>query len=120
MVEDNLINQKVTVSILKNIGITADIANNGVEAVAACENKDYELILMDIQMPEMDGLEATEKILSKYDDLPKNPPVILAMTANVLEKSKNDCRAVGMKGFITKPVAPKELITNLEKWLKDV
>ena len=117
VVEDNLINQKVTVSILKNVGITADIANNGVEAVAACEKKDYELILMDIQMPEMDGLEATEKILTQYDDVAKKPPVILAMTANVLEKSKNDCRAVGMKGFITKPVAPKELIVNLEKWL---
>ncbi len=118
VVEDNLINQKVTASILKNVGIDADIASNGVEAVNACKKKDYQLILMDVQMPEMDGLEATEKILASYDDLPKKPPVILAMTANVLEKSKNECRAVGMKGFITKPVAPKELILNLEKWLK--
>lgn len=117
--EDNLINQKVTASILKNMGIIADIADNGLKAYEACKKKDYELILMDVQMPEMDGLEATQKILSYYDDLPKKPPVILAMTANVMERSKKDCRDVGMKGFITKPVSPVELSENLSKWLKN-
>ncbi len=117
--EDNLINQKVTASILKNMGIIPDIVENGHKAYLACKEKDYDLILMDVQMPEMDGLEATVKILSYFDDLPRKAPVILAMTANVLEKSKNECRNAGMRGFITKPVAPGELSRNLEKWLKN-
>jgi signal transduction histidine kinase/CheY-like chemotaxis protein len=115
--EDNIINQKVTASILKNMGIIPDIVENGSKALIACKEKDYDLVLMDVQMPEMDGLEATEKILSFFDDLPRKVPVILAMTANVLEKSKNECRNAGMRGFITKPVAPQELRRNLEKWL---
>jgi len=116
--EDNLINQKVTASILKNMGITPDIVANGLKAFDACKTKDYKLILMDVQMPEMDGLEATEKIFAYFNSTTKKPPIILAMTANVLEEAKNECRAVGMQGFITKPVAPDELRRNLEKWLK--
>lgn len=115
--EDNIINQKVTASILKNMGINPDVVENGLEAFEACKKKDYDVILMDVQMPEMDGLEATVKILSYFDDLPRKIPTILAMTANVLEKSKNECRKAGMKGFIAKPVAPGELRKNLEKWL---
>lgn len=117
--EDNLINQKVTTSILKNMGITPDVVENGLKAYEACKEKDYDLILMDVQMPEMDGLDATMKILSFFDDLPRKAPIILAMTANVLEKSKNECRDAGMKGFITKPVAPLELSRNLQNWLKE-
>jgi len=117
--EDNLINQKVTGSILKNMGITPDIVANGKEAVEACKNKDYELVLMDVQMPEMDGLEATEKIIEYFAvSSTRIAPVILAMTANVLEESKNDCKRVGMQGFISKPVAPMELSKNLQNWLK--
>ncbi len=116
--EDNLINQKVTGSILKNMGISPDIVANGAEAVKACKANDYDLILMDVQMPEMDGLEATEKIIEFFaDSSTRKAPVILAMTANVLEESKRDCKRVGMQGFISKPVAPTELSKNLEKWL---
>ncbi len=115
--EDNLINQKVTTSILKNMGIMPDIAQNGLKAFEACKVKDYDLVLMDVQMPEMDGLEATVKILSYFDNNDRKAPVILAMTANVLDKSKEECRIAGMKGFITKPVSPGELSKNLEKWL---
>jgi len=117
VVEDNVINQKVTTSILKNMGIIPDIAENGLVAVKACQNKDYDLILMDVQMPEMDGLEATERILKSYKNNPGKAPVILAMTANVIGESQSECRNAGMKGFITKPVAPGELSKNLEKWL---
>ncbi|MFK5856398.1 MAG: response regulator [Bacteroidota bacterium] len=115
--EDNLINQKVTASILKNMGIIPDIVVNGRKAFEACKEKDYKLILMDVQMPEMDGLEATEKIFEYFKNNSRKAPIILAMTANVLEESKNECRRVGMHGFITKPVAPGELRKNLEEWL---
>lgn len=115
--EDNLINQKVTTSILKNMGIVPEIAENGLEAYQLCIENDYDIILMDVQMPEMDGLEATVKILKLFNNTNRVPPVILAMTANVLEESKKECRNAGMKGFITKPVAPDELSRNLEKWL---
>lgn len=115
--EDNLINQKVTGSILKNMGIKPDIVANGLKALESCKTKDYDLVLMDVQMPEMDGLEATEKIFEHFKTTSGKPPVILAMTANVLEESKKECRRAGMQGFITKPVAPGELRKNLEKWL---
>ena len=115
--EDNLINQKVTASILKNMGITPDIVANGAKAFEACKLKDYKLVLMDVQMPEMDGLEATAKILDFFDGSSRTAPIILAMTANVMEESKNQCRNVGMKDFITKPVSPNELFDKLNKWL---
>jgi len=115
--EDNLINQKVTASILKNMGIIPDIVANGREALEACKTKDYKLILMDVQMPEMDGLEATEKIFAYFRSTTRQVPIILAMTANVMEESKNECRLVGMQGFITKPVSPTELRSSLEEWL---
>ncbi len=115
--EDNLINQKVTVSILTSMGIKPDVVDNGLLAFEACKQKDYDIVLMDVQMPEMDGLEATVSILDYFNDLSRKIPVIIAMTANVLEKSKNECRNAGMKGFITKPVSPKELEKNLEEWL---
>ena len=115
--EDNLINQKVTGSILKTMGIHPDIVANGIEAVEACINKDYDLVLMDIQMPEMDGLEASEKIMEYFDKSGRTAPIILAMTANVLEESKNDSKKAGMQGFITKPITPKELGKRLKEWL---
>ena len=68
-------------------------------------------------MPKMDGLEATEKIFTYFNSTKLNPPIILAMTANVLEEAKKECRAVGMQGFITKPVSQSELRKNLEEWL---
>ena len=118
MAEDNLINQKVAGSILKNMGIIPDIASNGIEAVEACKRKKYDIVLMDIQMPEMDGMEATRKILEHYAKIDKKPPVIIAMTANVLEESKNECRLAGMQDFISKPVTPKELENRLGQWIR--
>jgi len=115
--EDNLINQKVTASILKNMGIIPDIVENGLKAFEACKVKDYKLVLMDVQMPKMDGLEATEKIFDFFNNNDRTAPIILAMTANVLEEAKKECKDVGMQGFITKPVSPPELRKNLEKWL---
>jgi CheY-like chemotaxis protein len=117
--EDNLINQKVTSSLLKNMGITPDVADNGKKAVDACKNKQYHVVLMDIQMPEMDGLEATRKILDHFKSIEADPPVIIAMTANVLEDAKQQCFNAGMSGFIAKPVSPFKLEEVLSKWLKE-
>jgi len=114
--EDNLINQKVTNSQLVNIGIKPDIVINGIEAVKACQDHEYDIVLMDVQMPKMDGLEATEIILSSSISAEKKPPVILAMTANVLGESKSQCIAAGMKGFISKPVKVDELEKEFKKW----
>lgn len=116
--EDNLINQKVTASLLQNLGVQPDIVADGREAYEACRKKKYELVLMDVQMPEMDGIEATEKILAYFKENNMPPPVILAMTANVLGESRDQCLNAGMMGFISKPVSPVELIETLKKWLQ--
>ncbi len=117
--EDNLINQKVILSILKKFGIEPDVVNNGALAVMACEDVEYHLILMDVQMPEMDGLEATRKILEYYKNNKKEPPIILAMTANVLGDARKNALDAGMSGFMTKPVNARELEKNLIVWLRD-
>lgn len=117
--EDNMINQKVIVSILKKFGIQPDVVDNGVLAVKACKKSRYHLVLMDVQMPEMDGLEATKTIIEYYKSIKKEPPAILAMTANVLGDARKNAFNAGMSGFMTKPVNPKELEKNLVIWLKD-
>ncbi len=117
--EDNLINQKVTNSLLNKLGIKPDIVENGLQAFEACKTKDYHLILMDIQMPKMDGHEATKQILAHFKAINKKPPIILAMTANVLGDSQAQCLNSGMLGFISKPVSPKELEKSLSKWLTE-
>lgn len=115
--EDNLINQKVALSILANMGINADIAGNGIKAFEACKSKDYDLVLMDVQMPEMDGMEATRRILSYVKNESRETPIILAMTANVLGESRDQCLSSGMLDFISKPVSPKDLEGVLTKYL---
>ena len=117
LAEDNLINQKVTGRLLQKLGITPDVVSNGLKAVEACKNKNYQLVLMDIQMPEMDGVEATQKILEYCQNSMIEPPTIIALTANVLGESKTQCLNAGMKGFISKPVAPAELERCLKKWI---
>ena len=117
--EDNLINQKVTTSLLNNLSIKPDVVVNGLKAYEACLEKDYHLILMDVQMPEMDGLEATQKILAHFKSINQRPPIILAMTANVLGESRAQCLNAGMLGFISKPVSPQELEDRLKKWLNE-
>jgi len=115
--EDNLINQKVTGSLLKNLGINPDIVDNGLKAVEACKRKKYDLVLMDIQMPEMDGIEATKEIMGYYKKQKQYPPIVIAVTANVLGDVEENCLNAGMKGFIAKPISPNKLIEHLKKWL---
>ncbi len=99
---------------LKRMGWRAHLASNGVEAVAAMEARDFRIILMDMQMPEMDGLAATQEIRRK---LPiERQPYIIALTANALPGDRERCIAAGMDDYLSKPIHPEELRKKIEYW----
>ncbi|MGZ3767809.1 MAG: response regulator [Mucilaginibacter sp.] len=110
--EDNLMNQKIVGKILNKLGYDPKMTNNGKEVLEEVSNKYYDVILMDVQMPEMDGLEATKMIRVCLS----NQPVIIAMTANTLQGDREECLRAGMDDYIAKPVNLEELINLLEKW----
>lgn len=112
LVEDNAVNQKVALRILERLGYRADIAGNGIEAIEALRRQPYDLVLMDVQMPEMDGLEATRRICQEW---PSERPRIVAMTANAMLDDRNICLQAGMDDYISKPIRVAELIQTLEK-----
>jgi PAS domain S-box-containing protein len=114
LAEDNVINQKVTLRILDRLGFRADMVANGIEVLDAVQSIDYDLILMDVHMPEMDGLQAS-KILTKNFSR-ENRPVIIALTANAMMGDKEICLDAGMDDYISKPVRIEELQNIIEKW----
>ena len=109
-----MVNQKVAMKILEKIGCNVDISKNGKEALDTLEVGKYDIVLMDCQMPEMDGYEATRRIraMSEYDGLP-----VIAMTAGVTREEREMCTDAGMNDFISKPIGVKSVSTALKKWV---
>jgi PAS domain S-box-containing protein len=113
LAEDNAVNQKVALRLLERMGYRADVAGNGLEALAALQRQPYDVVLMDVQMPEMDGLEASRRI--KQDWPPDARPRIIAMTANAMQGDREKCLAAGMDDYITKPIHTEDLVAALGK-----
>ena len=103
-----MVNQKLAIRLLSRMGYEADVAANGLEAVEAVERQRYDLVLMDVQMPEMDGLEATRRIVASVPSADR--PWIVAMTANAMDGDRERCLEAGMNGYISKPIRVEELV----------
>jgi CheY-like chemotaxis protein len=112
LAEDNAVNQKLALRVLEQMGYRADVASNGIEAVESIERQKYDVILMDVQMPEMDGLDATREIRKLANT---TQPHIVAMTANAMEGDREMCIAAGMNDYISKPIRVNELVEALLK-----
>ncbi len=115
LVEDNEVNRQLAVTLLESVGIETDVAVNGKESVEAVRKSDYDLVLMDIQMPEMDGLEATRHIRKSEKEGTKELPII-AMTAHAMRGDKEKCLEAGMNDHISKPIDPAHLFDTLFKY----
>ena len=114
LADDNPINQKVGLSVLNKLGYRADIANNGLEVLQALEQKAYDILFLDVQMPEMDGLEAARRICQRWPT--EKRPRIIAMTGNALMGDREKCLEAGMDDYISKPVRIGDLQAALERW----
>ena len=113
--EDSFVNQKILLQILKQFGCTADVVSNGLQAIEAIASKNYDIVFMDMYMPEMDGLEATREIVNSR--FPNNRPKIIALTADSLIDDKEKCIEAGMDDYITKPVRTEDILSILNRWV---
>ncbi len=113
LAEDNAVNQKLALRLLQQMGYRADVAGNGIEVLQSLERQTYDAILMDVQMPEMDGLEASRQINKRWAR--HDRPRIIAMTANAMQGDREMCLAAGMDDYLTKPIRVEELVTALLK-----
>ncbi len=116
LVEDNAVNVKVCVKLLKKIGLTPDVADNGEQAVTALESNQYDLVLMDVQMPVMDGFQATKAIRKPGSTVLQPDIPIIALTANTMKGDREKCMAFGMNDFISKPIKPAILYELIEDY----
>ncbi|MEI6666961.1 MAG: response regulator [Acidobacteriota bacterium] len=117
LAEDNITNQEVALGIMKKLGLRADAVANGAEAVKALELVPYDLVLMDMLMPEMDGIEATLRIRDPQSAVLNHRVPIVAMTANAMQSDRARCLEAGMDDYVSKPVAPAALKEALDRWL---
>jgi PAS domain S-box-containing protein len=113
LAEDNAMNQKVALRLLERLGYRADVATNGLEAIEALERQPYDVVLMDVQMPELDGLDATRRIGERWPA--ETRPHIIAMTANALPEDREACFAAGMNDYVAKPIRAEELAAALKR-----
>jgi CheY-like chemotaxis protein len=111
LAEDNVVNQKLALRLLQQMGYRADVASNGIEAIECVIRQPYDVVLMDVQMPEMDGLEASRRITAKWP--PAERPRIVAMTANAMQGDREECLAAGMDDYVTKPIRVEALVEAL-------
>jgi len=116
LAEDSLVNQKLAVGLLEKHGHQVTLANHGREAVAAWESQDFDLVLMDVQMPEMDGYEATEAIRTRERETGRHTPII-AMTAHAMKGDRERCLAAGMDGYVAKPIRAQQIFDAIEQVL---
>ena len=114
IVEDNIINQELLSEILERLKCTVEVADNGKIAVDKVEKNHYDLVLMDIQMPEMDGIEATKTIRKNSNEVP-----IVAITASIFHSDQNECTEAGMNGFLTKPYTFDQVKEMIAKFLSE-
>ena len=112
LAEDNVVNQKLALRLLSQMGYRADLASNGIEAIECVARQPYDVVLMDVQMPEMDGLEASRRIVARWP-APATRPRIVAMTANAMQGDREECLAAGIDDYVTKPIRVDALIEAL-------
>ncbi|MGB7443407.1 MAG: response regulator, partial [Coleofasciculaceae cyanobacterium] len=116
--EDNVVNQQLALRLLQRMGYRADVAGNGLEVIEALHRQTYDVVLMDVQMPEMDGLEATRRICELWTDetngCPRRPRII-AMTAHAMQGDREECLNAGMDDYVSKPIRIQELVDSLSK-----
>ncbi len=117
LAEDNVTNQQVALGILRKLGLHADTAADGSEAIAALGTHPYDLVLMDVQMPEMDGLEATRRIRDPGSAVLRHDVPIIAMTARAMQGDRERCLDAGMDDYVTKPISPQALAEAIDRWL---
>ena len=113
LAEDNVVNQKVALGLLGQLGYRADLAANGLEAIDAVGRQTYDVVLMDVQMPELDGFEASREINRRWSG--DQRPRIVAMTANAMQGDRELCVAAGMDDYVAKPIRVEELVAALER-----
>ncbi|HTD79013.1 MAG TPA: response regulator, partial [Chloroflexota bacterium] len=113
LAEDNAVNQKLALRLLAQLGYRADLAANGLEAIAAVERQHYDVVLMDVQMPELDGLEASRMICQRWPR--PHRPRLIAVTANAMQGDREQCLEAGMDAYISKPIRVDELVAALNE-----
>ena len=113
LAEDNVVNQKLALRLLQQMGYRADLASNGIEAVESVQRQTYDVVLMDVQMPELDGLDASRRICAQWG--PQERPRIVAMTANAMQGDRDMCLAAGMDDYVTKPIRVEQLVEALHQ-----
>ena len=117
LAEDSSVNQKVVMGILRKLGYHMDVVNNGVEVLKALETQPYDLVIMDVQMPEIDGLEATRIIRNVHSAVLNHQVPVIALTAHAMQGDRELCMQAGMNDYVSKPIVPSVLVETLKKWL---